>query len=212
VTVLKRFIDSRLGSGWRLAVAATVAFLLVSASAIGGTAMHYGGVRAASSRLGGTNSQLVSKNTQLQDEITNANQRRQQLTAPVRAKLKHQKATTRRLSQKATTLKAQLRRVRRSAQARYQTGWNAGHKAGYNEGHSAGYDQGHTAGYDAGLADAVDVGGSGDTSSAGCDPNYTGCVPDVGYDVDCAEVDGPVEVIGDDVDGLDGDGDGVACE
>jgi len=46
----------------------------------------------------------------------------------------------------------------------------------------------------------------------GCDPNYTGCVPDTGYDVDCDEVSGPVEVIGTDVDGLDADGDGIGCE
>jgi hypothetical protein len=48
--------------------------------------------------------------------------------------------------------------------------------------------------------------------SSGCDPNYTGCVPDTGYDVDCSEVAGPVEVIGSDVDGLDADGDGIGCE
>jgi hypothetical protein len=46
----------------------------------------------------------------------------------------------------------------------------------------------------------------------GCDPNYTDCVPDTGYDVDCDEVGGPVEVIGTDVDGLDADGDGIGCE
>lgn len=45
-----------------------------------------------------------------------------------------------------------------------------------------------------------------------CDPNYTGCVPDAGYDVDCDEVNGPVEVIGADVDGLDADGDLIGCE
>jgi hypothetical protein len=48
--------------------------------------------------------------------------------------------------------------------------------------------------------------------SSGCDPNYTGCVPNTGYDVDCAEVSGPVEVIGVDVDGLDADSDGIGCE
>jgi len=37
-------------------------------------------------------------------------------------------------------------------------------------------------------------------------------VPDTGYDVDCAEVNGPVEVIGTDVDGLDADNDGIGCE
>jgi hypothetical protein len=55
--------------------------------------------------------------------------------------------------------------------------------------------------------------------AANCDPNYTGCVP-VASDVDCAGgsgngpayVSGPVEVIGDDVYGLDRDGDGTACE
>lgn len=45
-----------------------------------------------------------------------------------------------------------------------------------------------------------------------CDPNYTGCVPDSPYDVDCDEVAGPVEVIGSDVDGLDADNDGIGCE
>lgn len=45
-----------------------------------------------------------------------------------------------------------------------------------------------------------------------CDPNYTGCVPDLPYDVDCDEVAGPVEVIGSDVDGLDADNDGIGCE
>jgi len=49
-------------------------------------------------------------------------------------------------------------------------------------------------------------------AGGGCDPNYTGCVPDTGYDVDCSEVDGPVEVIGTDVDGLDADSDGIGCE
>jgi hypothetical protein len=57
--------------------------------------------------------------------------------------------------------------------------------------------------------------GSGDEPSAGaCDPNYSGgCVPDTGGDVDCGEIsDTNLSVVGDDVDGLDRDGDGVACE
>lgn len=53
----------------------------------------------------------------------------------------------------------------------------------------------------------------------GCDPNYTGCVP-IASDVDCssgsgngpAYVEGPVEVIGDDIYGLDRDHDGIGCE
>ncbi len=52
-----------------------------------------------------------------------------------------------------------------------------------------------------------------------CDPNYSPCVP-IDSDVDCARgsgngpsyVRGPVRVIGDDVYGLDSDGDGIGCE
>lgn len=54
---------------------------------------------------------------------------------------------------------------------------------------------------------------------AGCDPNYSGCVP-IDSDVDCAGgsgngpsyARGPVTVVGSDVYDLDSDGDGVACE
>jgi hypothetical protein len=53
-----------------------------------------------------------------------------------------------------------------------------------------------------------------------CDPNYAGgCVP-IASDVDCAGgsgngpayFDGPADVVGDDVYGLDSDHDGIACE
>lgn len=58
------------------------------------------------------------------------------------------------------------------------------------------------------------------TEAEGCDPNYEGaCVP-IASDVDCAGgkgngpeyVRGPVYVVGDDIYGLDRDGDGVGCE
>ncbi|RFA06981.1 hypothetical protein B7R21_17695 [Subtercola boreus] len=58
------------------------------------------------------------------------------------------------------------------------------------------------------------------TAGSGCDPNYEGaCVP-IDSDVDCAGgsgngpsyVRGPVTVVGDDIYGLDRDGDGVGCE
>jgi hypothetical protein len=57
------------------------------------------------------------------------------------------------------------------------------------------------------------------TTASGCDPNYTGCVP-IASDVDCAGgsgngpayVEGPVEVIGVDIYGLDADNDGIGCE
>lgn len=46
-----------------------------------------------------------------------------------------------------------------------------------------------------------------------CDPNYAGtCVPVVGYDLDCADIGGPVTVVGTDVHRFDGDGDGAGCE
>lgn len=49
-------------------------------------------------------------------------------------------------------------------------------------------------------------------SSGDCDPGYSGCVPAYPPDVNCPEVDGPVQVTGNDPHGLDRDGDGVACE
>jgi hypothetical protein len=56
-------------------------------------------------------------------------------------------------------------------------------------------------------------------SGGGCDSNYSGCVP-IASDVDCAGgsgngpeyVEGPVDVLGSDVYGLDADNDGVGCE
>lgn len=45
-----------------------------------------------------------------------------------------------------------------------------------------------------------------------CDPNYEPCVPPFPPDVDCADVDGPVTVTGDDPHALDADGDASACE
>lgn len=45
-----------------------------------------------------------------------------------------------------------------------------------------------------------------------CDPNYSGCVPVFPPDVNCPDVDGPVDVTGEDVHGLDREGDGVGCE
>jgi multidrug efflux pump subunit AcrA (membrane-fusion protein) len=49
-------------------------------------------------------------------------------------------------------------------------------------------------------------------SGDGCDPNYSGCVPHYPPDVNCPEVDGPVQVRGSDPHGLDRDNDGIACE
>lgn len=48
-------------------------------------------------------------------------------------------------------------------------------------------------------------------SNNACDPNYSGCVP-IKADVNCDEVTGSVNVIGQDIYRLDRDGDGVGCE
>lgn len=55
-------------------------------------------------------------------------------------------------------------------------------------------------------------GGSVPVGPAGCDPNYTGCVPPYPPDVDCIDVRQEVDVIGQDVHNLDLGGDGQACE
>lgn len=48
--------------------------------------------------------------------------------------------------------------------------------------------------------------------SAGCHPSYSPCVPDVPYDIDCADIGFTVRVVGSDEYRLDGDGDGYGCE
>jgi hypothetical protein len=56
-------------------------------------------------------------------------------------------------------------------------------------------------------------GGGGSSSDATCDANYSGCVPADAGDVNCTDLsDSDIEVIGEDIYGLDRDGDGIACE
>ena len=45
-----------------------------------------------------------------------------------------------------------------------------------------------------------------------CDPNYSGCVPNVSYDLDCPDIGYSVTVYGSDPHGFDADGDGYGCE
>jgi uncharacterized protein YabE (DUF348 family) len=45
-----------------------------------------------------------------------------------------------------------------------------------------------------------------------CDSNYSGCVPIVSYDLDCADIGYTVSVLGNDKHRLDGDRDGYGCE
>jgi len=63
-----------------------------------------------------------------------------------------------------------------------------------------------------GSADAQAAAAESASGSANCNPNYTPCIPDVPYDLNCADIGEMVTVIGVDVYNLDGDGDGYACE
>ena len=45
-----------------------------------------------------------------------------------------------------------------------------------------------------------------------CDPNYTPCIPNVSYDLDCGDISISVRVIGTDRHRFDRDGDGYGCE
>jgi resuscitation-promoting factor RpfB len=45
-----------------------------------------------------------------------------------------------------------------------------------------------------------------------CDSNYSGCVPVVSYDLDCADIGFQVRVLGTDRHRFDGDHDGWGCE
>jgi len=57
--------------------------------------------------------------------------------------------------------------------------------------------------------------GSSEGTSEGasdCAAGYSPCVPDVPYDLDCADIGFSVSVTGSDPYGFDGDGDGYGCE
>jgi hypothetical protein len=91
----------------------------------------------------------------------------------------------------------------------------------YSEAQADAYASSHDLGPDP-YEDLPDDGATPDGESGGggdCDENYDPCVP-VASDVDCPNgtgdgpeyVDGPVYVVGDDIYGLDSDGDGIGCE
>lgn len=50
------------------------------------------------------------------------------------------------------------------------------------------------------------------TANESCDPNYSPCIPSVSYDLDCADINSPVRVIGTDHHRFDRDKDGFGCE
>lgn len=49
-------------------------------------------------------------------------------------------------------------------------------------------------------------------TSSSCNSNYSGCVPNVSYDLNCPDIGYKVKVLGTDVYHLDGDHDGWGCE
>ncbi len=49
-------------------------------------------------------------------------------------------------------------------------------------------------------------------SSSSCSPDYSPCVPNVSYDLDCPDIGFKVQVIGVDHYRLDRDGDGIGCD
>lgn len=52
----------------------------------------------------------------------------------------------------------------------------------------------------------------GTGNSASCNPNYTPCIPNSPYDLDCSDIGFTVRVVGTDVYRLDRDHDGYGCE
>lgn len=51
-----------------------------------------------------------------------------------------------------------------------------------------------------------------EAEDSNCNPNYSPCIPNSSYDLDCADVGKTVRVIGTDEYRLDRDGDGAGCE
>lgn len=66
------------------------------------------------------------------------------------------------------------------------------------------------------LIGASSTGGGGGSGGGGgggaCEPGYSPCVPPYPPGLDCSRLNFPIYVTGSDPHGLDGDGDGVACE
>ena len=70
-----------------------------------------------------------------------------------------------------------------------------------------------------GFAAVISLAPVASAEQSSCDSNYSGCVP-VDSDVDCeggsgngpSYVQGPVQVLGNDIYGLDNNNDGIGCE
>lgn len=180
------------------------------AAAVSGfaTSSHYTSEHAAAVRALDERSSLMAE----RDRLTRLAESRQAQIDRLSARLA---ATGDRLARKRTDLRyaiSQWRRLKSQAAALRTKavslqGDLAAARAAAKDAYDNGYDDGYTAGENAVTVDSGDGVG-------GCDPNYEGaCVPVDQGDVDCGDlVETDFDVVGDDVDDLDGDGDGIACE
>ncbi len=181
-----------------------VAGALIVGAALGaslsayGASSHYRSEHRAAARERAEHSALLTEVRSAQDEARrdeNVAASLQRRLDKARKGLAYAGARWRRQKRTSASLRTRLSAANASATSSYSTG------------------------YDKGYADALDSVASGSDSggaisSGDCDPNYEGaCVP-TGYgDVNCADVIGTdFYVVGEDIYGLDGDGDGIACE
>jgi TolA-binding protein len=174
-----------------LVVGGTVA--LASAVTAYGTVSHYKGEHEAALRAqrqrSGDQAEIARLNSQLRD----LTQRLDRTSGDLSYALKRTARFKAQIARLGSTVSS-LQEAAVSAKSAATTRYNAGYDAGFA---------------DAQAATPTDTGGG-----QGCDPNYEGaCVPTDMGDVDCGDlVETDFDVVGYDVDGLDGDGDGIACE
>jgi hypothetical protein len=199
-------LSRRRSIGWAIVVLATAALgATVSGFA---TSSHYTSEHAPAMRALDEHRSLVAERDRFERLAESRQARIDRLSARLTT-------TGDRLARKRTDLRyaiSQWRRLKSQVAAlRTKTvslrGDLAAAMAAAKNAYASGYEDGYTAGENAVSVDS----GEG---TGGCDPNYEGaCVPVDQGDVDCGDLaETDFDVVGDDVDGLDGDGDGIACE
>lgn len=192
---------------WAIAVLAVAA---LGATVTGfATVSHYTSEHAAAVRALNERDSLVAERERLERLADSRQARIDRLSAKLsasgerlarkRTDLRYATSRWRRLKGEVAALNARVVSLRDDLAAA---------KAAAKDAYNSGYDDGYADGQN---AVPIDTGGGTD---GGCDPNYEGaCVPVDQGDVDCGDlVETDFYVVGDDVDGLDGDGDGIACE
>ena len=195
----------RRATGWTSVVllAAGLGALVAALGAVS----HYRAEHAAALRDRAAKDSLVAENDRLQGIAKERQARVAALAAQVttgKERLERKRVDLRFAISRFKRLRSQVDALRSQASSLRDelTAANAAAKGAYSRG------------YDAGYADAQASVDPGTGSDRECDPNYEGaCVPATYGDVDCGEIpETDFYVVGDDVYGLDGDGDGIACE